>query len=322
MRTKRIIGCLAAAALVAAAAGCGGTSNADSGANDKGLTDINVGIVNFSENAMLFHAIEGGIFKAHGLNVKVTPAPSPIQVVAALLSGHEQLGFLTDTVLINVNLKGTPMKCVSAVDGQISPTRTEHALVASKQSGITSVSGLSGKKVGVVQLASINHMEARAQADAAGAKDVQYLSIPFPQMPQALASGQIDAAVISSPFLEIALKDGAKELSHPNQDLFPNGTMYCFAATTKYLADNGDVAGKFRDAMTESINFCKGNEAKCKETLEKYQKLSPEVAQQQTLATNFDPTLKAETLDAVQKMMKEQGFIDKTLDSDSLIWKP
>jgi NitT/TauT family transport system substrate-binding protein len=322
VRTKRIIGFLAAGALLAAASACGSSANGDSDGDANGLTKVNVGVVTFSENAMLFHAIEGGIFKDHGLDVTVTPAPSPTQVVAALASGHEQFGFLTNTVLINVNLQGTPMKCVSAVDGQISPTRTEHALVASPQSGITSISGLSGKKVGVVQLASINHMEARALADKAGAKDVQYVSIPFPQMPQALASGQIDAAVISSPFLETALEAGAKVLAHPNQELFPNGTMYCFGATDKYLSSNADVAKNFRDAMTESINFCKDNESECKKTLVKYQKLAPDVAQKQTLATNFNPELKVETLAEVQDMMKSQGFIDKTLDPQSLVWNP
>jgi NitT/TauT family transport system substrate-binding protein len=286
------------------------------------MTDINVGIVNFSENASLFLAIENGTFKKHGLNVTVTPAPSPTQVVAALVSGHEQFGFITDTVLINVNLQKTDMKCVAAVDGQISATRTEHAFVASAKSGITSLAGLSGKKVGVVQLASINHIEAVKLATDAGAKNVQYVSIPFPQMPQALQSGQIDAAVISSPFLEIALKDHAKELAHPNSDLFPDGTMYCFAALTKYIDANTDIAKSFRDAMNESILYTKDHEAEAKATLVKYEKLTPDQAQAQVLATNFVPDLKAETLGAVQDLMKQQGFIKTTLDPKTLIWEP
>ncbi|MET8354181.1 MULTISPECIES: ABC transporter substrate-binding protein [unclassified Micromonospora] len=305
------------------AAGCGDNAGGDSsGGGNSGVTDVNVGIVPFSPNAVLFQAIEGGIFKKHGLNVKTTSAAAPTPIVAAMVSGQQQFGFVTTPVLINANAAGTAVKCVAPIDGQVSKERDSSALVTAANSGINSLADLSGKKIAVVQLSSINLIGAKKLAEEAGATNIEWVVIPFPQMPQALADGRVDAAVVTTPYLETALKAGAKALAHPSSDLWPEGTVYCYGATAKYLDEHPDVAKAFQDAMTEAITYTKDHEDEVKQTLVKYLKLTPEAAKEQILPTNYVPEINVASIGDIQNVMEAQGAIKTKVNPADLVWQP
>jgi NitT/TauT family transport system substrate-binding protein len=315
---------MAMAALLSITAACGsGSSDDAAGSSDSGgLTDVTVGIVPFSPNAVLFLAQENGIFKKHGLNVTTESAAAPTPIVASMVAGKQQFGFVTTPVLVNANAQGTGIKCVAPIDGQISPDRDASALVAAKDSGITSLKDLSGKTVAVVQLSSINLIGAQKLITDAGAKDTKFVAMPFPQMPQALADHRVDAAVITSPYVETALEAGAVPLAHPSSDLWPNGTIYCYAATAGYLKDNPKVAQAFHDAMVEAITYTKDHEDEAKATLVEHLDLSPEQAQAQVIPSNYVPEINTDSIASIEKVMVEQGAIDKEVDPADLVWKP
>ncbi len=126
-----------------------------------------------------------------------------------MASGTEQFGFVTVPVLINLNTKGVPVKCVSNVDGNqpASPADDTTLLVAAKGSGITSVADLAGKNVAEVQLTSLNSLAVEVLAKKAGIDpaSIHQIAMPFPQMPAALAQGRVQAAVIVAPFAQAAI---------------------------------------------------------------------------------------------------------------------
>ena len=127
MRTSVKVMALAAVVSVAAACGNGGSnssaSSSASGSSAQSLTDVTVGIVPFTPNAVLFLAQKNGIFKKHGLNVTTESAAAPTPIVASMVAGKEQFGFLTTPVLINASAQGTAVKCVAPIDGQIAADR-------------------------------------------------------------------------------------------------------------------------------------------------------------------------------------------------------
>jgi NitT/TauT family transport system substrate-binding protein len=306
----------ALAAVMVVVAACGG-----GGGSASGSTEITVNIVPFTPNAVLFLGMEKGMFAKRGIEVELQRSASPIPVVASLLAEQADFGFVTTPVLINANREGTPVKCVAPVDGQISPERDASALVAAAGSGIDSLDDLSGKSVAVVQLASINLIGAKKLIDDAGATGTEYIAMPFPQMPQALADGRVDAAVITSPYLETALDAGAVVLAHPSSDLFPNGTVYCYAATAQYLEGNAPVAQGFHDAMAEAIGYAKDHEDEALATLVEQLDLTPEQAQAQIIPTNYVPEVNLDSIAAIQDLMAQQGAINSTVDPADLVWK-
>jgi NitT/TauT family transport system substrate-binding protein len=252
-------GFAAAVVSVLALAACSSGSNGGPTGAAKKLVNINVGYVAYSDDDALFLAIQDGMFAKHGLNVSLTSQANPIDVVSSMISGAEQFGFVTTPVLVNVNSKGTPLKCVSTVDGN-QPTKVADdgtMLVAAKGSGITSLKGLAGKKVATVQTSSLNSLSVETLARQAGVAPGSYqlVQLPFPQMPAALTEGQVQAAVITSPYVNTAIADGATVIDHPNVVLFGGATVTCMSALGSYIRKNPAVVADFHAAMNEATAY-------------------------------------------------------------------
>jgi NitT/TauT family transport system substrate-binding protein len=323
-------------ALAAATAACSSSpsssSSAGSGASASGgsgsgtVTNVTLGYVPYSDDASLFYAQDSGIFRKHGLNVSFVAQASPVAVEASMASGTEQFGFITTPVLINLNSKGQGVKCVSTVDGNepTNPANDSTVLVAAKGSGITSIKDLAGKNVAEVQLSSLNSLSVMVLAKQAGIDphSIHQIAIPFPQMPAALAQGHVQAAVIVAPFTQTALGEGATVLTHPNQVLFPNGTLTCLDAMTSYISANPTIVSEFRAAMDESVTYSATHESVVKQTLAKGLSLSMAVAEKQILATNFSTTFNEASMTQIGNDMKEFGIVSSVPPASSLIWNP
>jgi NitT/TauT family transport system substrate-binding protein len=252
------------------------------------------------------------------------PAANPIAVASSMLSGQQQFGFVTVPVLANLNAKGTPFKCVSSVDGQqpTDPAKDGTMLVAAKGSGIKTIKDLAGKKVATVQLASLNSLATEVLAKRSGISPTsfQLVQMPFPQMPAALSQGRVQAAVIVSPFVNTAIKQGATVLTHPNVALFPGGTVTCFDATGAYISQHPGTVSAFHTAMNEAIAYAQAHQTEAKATLAKYMSLAPDVAQKQILSTNWNPALNPATIDQIEAYMKQLGQLSKTVPASRMIW--
>lgn len=312
---------------VALMAGCSGGTNdsngsADSGSgSSSGLIDLNVAVVNATHESVIWYGIDSGVFKKHGLNVTTTSVASPIAASAAVSSGQSQLGLVTTPTLINANLAGTHLECVSPIDGQITPDRPLSLILASKKSGITKLDQLEGKKIAVLQQGSIHRLAMQAQLDQHGVEDPTYLAIPFPQMPQALASGRVDVAVIDFPYADTALAAGAVKLGDPTGPLYPNGTMFCYAGMSDYLAKNAKTAERFRDGMAEVIAYAKDHEHEVLQSLIKHMDMSKDDVAKLQIGSNFVPKINMESIGLMQDQMKQFKWIDKTLEPNDLVWK-
>ena len=308
-----------------ASGGTGSGTGGGTGASGS-VTNVTLGYVPYSDDASLFYAQSSGIFKKHGLNVTFVPQASPVAVEASMASGTEQFGFITTPVLINLNSKGQSVKCVSTVDGNepTNPANDSTVLVAAKGSGITSIKDLAGKNVAEVQLSSLNSLSVMVLAKQAGIDphSIHQIAIPFPQMTAALSQGRVQAAVIVAPFTQTALGEGATVLTHPNQVLFPNGTLTCLDAMSSYISANPTIASEFRAAMNESIAYSKTHEAAVKQTLVKGLSLTSAVAAKQILATNWNPALNTASITMIENYMKQFGVITSEPPASSMVWNP
>lgn len=323
-RTAAGIAILAAAVLALTA--CGSSASSGSASSGSKLTSINVGYVAYSDDAPFFLAIKNGTFAKHGLKVTLTSQANPIDVVSSMVSGTEQFGFVTTPVLANVSSKGTGLKCVSTVDGQ-QPTQNAQdgtELVAAKGSGITSLRGLKGKQVATVQTTSLNSLAVEVLAKRAGLAPSAYhfVQMPFPQMPAALAQGHVQAAVITSPFVNTAVAQGATVIDHPNVVLFGGATVTCFSALSSYISKNPAIVKDFNAAINETVAYSHTHQSAAKATLAKYLSLSPAVAQKQILSTNWVATLNTASIGKIEADMRQYGLLTKTVPASSLVWPP
>ncbi len=329
MRCGRYTAALGAALLAVTAAACSSSSSSSSSGSTSattGVTNVTLGYVPYSDDASLFYAQDSGIFRKHGLNVTFVPQASPVAVEASMASGTEQFGFITTPVLINLNSRGVGVKCVSTVDGNepTNPANDSTVLVAAKGSGITSIKDLAGKNVAEVQLSSLNSLSVMVLAKQAGLDphSIHQIAIPFPQMPAALAQGRVQAAVVVAPFTQTALSEGATVITHPNQVLFPDGTLTCLDAMSSYLSAHPSVAAAFRAAMDESVAYSQTHESVVKQTLASHLSLPMAVAEKQILATNFSTTFNSASIGQIESDMMQFGIITSEPPAASMIWNP
>jgi len=320
-----VVAALAVGVLVA---GCGGSgsSGSSSGHAGSGASTVQLGYVPYADDGPLFLGLEQGFFKSHGLNVTLATAPAPTPIVADLVSGKQQFGFVTTNVLIDAVSHGVPIKCVSTVDGNQSPdpNQDSSALLAGPNSGISSIAQLRNKTVAVVQLNSLNSVDVQEEIARAGGNpsSVHLISLPFAQMPEALKSGRVAAAIVVSPFSATAIQEGSKLLVHPDAQLFPNATITCIAASDSYIKSHPAQVKAWQAAIAQSAAYAKTHQSAARATLTHYLNLSPAAAQHAVLSTNWDTTFNTGSAEQQETLLKKFGALTTTVPVSKLFVNP
>ena len=197
-------------------------------------------------------------------------------------------------------------------------------VLAAPGSGVTSIGQLAGKTVAVVQLNSLNSVNVQALVAKAGGDptSVHLISLPFPQMPQALKSGRVAAAIVVSPFSATALSDGARPLSHPNSEMFPNGTITCIASSTSYIKGHPAQVKGWQAAIAQSTKYAKSHQSAMRSTLTHYLDLSPAAAQHAVLGTNWDTTFNSASAQKQEALLKKFGALSDAVPVSQLFYVP
>jgi NitT/TauT family transport system substrate-binding protein len=326
---------LAAIVSVLSACGSSGSSSSassassasgSSGSSSPSATTVQFGYVPYGDDGPLFLGIDQGFFKSRGLVVKPVPEVSPTPIVANLVSGQQQFGFITTNVLIDAVAHGVPIKCVSTVDGDQSPDPTHDSavLLAAPGSGISSVAQLQNKTVAVVQLNSLNSVDVQELVAQAGGNpsSVHLISLPFPQMPQALKGGRVAAAMVVSPFSATAISEGARPLAHPNSSLFPNGTIVCIASSISYIQSHPQQVKAWQEAINQSAQYARTHLPAARATLTRYLNLSPVAAQHAVLSTNWDTSVNTASVQKQETLLKKFGAISTVVPVSKLFSSP
>jgi NitT/TauT family transport system substrate-binding protein len=328
---QRLAGFLGGATLLAGVigllAGCGSSSKPSASSGSQGgTTTVQFGYVPYADDGPIFLGMKKGFFAKGGLTVKPVPAESPTPIIADLVSGKQQFGFVTVNVLINAVSHHIPVKCVSVVDGNQSPdpSHDSSVLLAAPGSGITSASQLAGKNVAVVQLNSLNSADVEQVVTQAGGngKSVHLTALPFAQMPQAVKSGRVDAAVVVSPFSATAISEGAKPLGHPNAQLYPNGTITCIASSTSYISSHPQQVKAWQTAIATSAAYAKTHQAAALATLTHYLDLSPAAARHAVMGTNFQTTINLASVRKEEAALRQYGGLTQSVAPSDLFDVP
>ncbi|TWE09412.1 ABC transporter substrate-binding protein [Rudaeicoccus suwonensis] len=239
-------------------AGCG-SSSSKGASSSGGMTTVNVAYVPLGLFAPLYVAQKKGYFAANGIKVDLNKVTSGQDAIPLAASGKEDvvIGGFSAGLFSSINA-GLDIKVVGSMnvaDG--STTNAPSQIVVGKNSGITSVAQLKGKKIAVL-----------AGPGGAGAfilgeilksanltiKDVTMVNLTSSDMPAAVASGSVDAAVASWPYTTQITSAGGTAIAVPPSGLASGGVVYggSFAKNTK-------VATAFMHALQEASRDLQGD---------------------------------------------------------------
>jgi NitT/TauT family transport system substrate-binding protein len=321
---------LVTAVLVATLAACGsgsggsassGSSSAGAAASTSGqVRKVSVGVIPILDVAPLYLGIQKGLFTKHGLDVTPKPAQGGAAIVPAVMAGEDQIGFSNLVSLLTAREKGLPLVAVAGGSSSTGDAAKDfNAVVVSKTSTLQSAKDLIGKKVAINTLNNIGDTTVKAAVEKAGGdpKGVTFVEMPFPDMPAQLASGKIDAAWVSEPFVSVVLAQGGRVLFDSLTAVYPTLQVATYFTSEQTKQKDPQLVQDFVAAMNESLDYATAHPDEARAVLTTYTKITAEVTGK-VILPGWPSKLDGQSATAVGGAAQKYGTLKKAPDVKGL----
>lgn len=313
-RTVVLLGVLAASIAFAACGDDEASPAAGSGSAGERAV-VRVAVVPVHVVAPVYLGIEKGFFADENLEVVPEVAQGGAEIIPAVISGETQVGISNTASIVLAASKGLPLRVVTPL-GPIPRNSEGQCLCVKRDSEIQSLADLEDKRVAVGTLANIEQLTLTATLEREGVdvSRVDLVEIPLPDMPVALDSGRVDAAMLSEPFVTQAEANGVRVVSRPYVDAVPDLTIASYFTSAEYAENNADVLQRFTRALQRASRYADEHEAEVREIVPTYTKISPQVAQQISLEPFGGGSSNQRPLETTAELMLQQGLIEEIPD--------
>ena len=313
----------AAGGTSSAASGSASASGAATGTPEK--PDITIGALPSADSVTLQIAEDKGFFKQQGLNVKIITETTTNAGTQGLLShtmdftGENYVGmFAQEEAVKGLNLK------IVADNSQTSAGL--YVLLVPKNSPITSIAQLKGKKVGFPAPGfNFGSMAADIQMKPYNESSADFTTVvePFSSAIPALASHQVDAIFTTEPFVTIAeAQTGDRVLTDLLGGPLAGFPTACWGTTASFVQQNPKTVAAFQRAMTEATQVAAGDSAYVRSELPKWiPTMKPAIANVITLPT-YNTTLTLARMQRVASVIESLGHLPSNFDVSSMFYPP
>jgi NitT/TauT family transport system substrate-binding protein len=275
------------------------------------MANIKLGIIPIIDVAPVKLGIEKGFFTEQRLTVTTQDAQGGAAIVPAVVSGQYQFGYSNVVSLMVARSKKMPLKVISigARAGK-NPLDDGAGQLMVKAAGITKVQDLAGKTIAVNTLRGINEVVVRSTLKAQGVDDtsIKLVEVPIPNMPAALESGQVHAAMMGEPFITIAARAGAHPLPISYAAMSASQPIAAWFTMESYAKGNADVVKRFKTALDKSLRYAEEHPDEARAVLDRYLKLPAGVSGEVTLP-GWDPTINESELTRLADLSVELGIV-------------
>jgi NitT/TauT family transport system substrate-binding protein len=266
-------------------------------------------------------AQDRGIFHKNGLEVEFSFVSGGQLQAATLIADAVNIVGNNPIQILLADESGADLVIVAGADGQTK--ENAYSGVAYNTKTIAKPSDYVGKKVAVPGLQSLMHIAFQMWLKTKGVdpKQVSFVETQMQNMPDQLATHQIDAAVSSPPFLDVlASKPDAKVLNFTAQLPQPDFVDAFYMAKREWTKAHPKALAAFRASIREATDMVVKNPEIVRPELVKYLKMKPEDAQKASLPNYFfdvTPPMMQFWIDAAH----EFGVTRKTISVDDVLLK-
>jgi ABC-type nitrate/sulfonate/bicarbonate transport system substrate-binding protein len=262
-------------------------------------------------------AQEEGLFKKHGLDVRINTGPSGSAMVAFLVNGQIESAFGSEIAgIANHNLD--PNVIVAA---QAARLVRWLALVGRN---IDNLEGLKGKKVGVARgsggeifwLAMLDKLKLNAA-------DYTVVNVEAPEMVAALERGNIDAYAVWEPWVTrgLAAVKNTKVL-RTQEGILEQGVFIYM--NLGWIKKNPDPADGFMRALIEATELINKDRPRAAKAVSAFLKsLDPPMVEQLMTKLRYDMELSQDSISMLrlaESQLKQQGKLTKPIDYGVFIY--
>jgi NitT/TauT family transport system substrate-binding protein len=317
---RRIVAIALAAAVTVVLVACG---DDDSGGEQSGSgpATLTVGILPIVETAPLTIAQQQGFFEEENLSVKTEMAPGGAAIIPAVLSGSQQIGWGNTPSTLIAAARGLPIRVIAPGASTGVGDEDVSAVVVGGEGNTRKPADLVGESVAVPTLSSLAEYASRSALAKLGADDQQidFIEVPFPEMPPALASGDVAAAFVVEPFRTIALAQGARPLLQPFSELSdePFETTQ-WVTSEQYLQENPDVVARFTRAIAKANRYAQEHPEAVRQALLEYTEIPEPIAQKIRLP-QWSEELDRPSYELLEEVTREAGDLEGDPNLDELL---
>ncbi|MBI5583939.1 MAG: NrtA/SsuA/CpmA family ABC transporter substrate-binding protein [Deltaproteobacteria bacterium] len=212
MRSKAI--CLIGLLLLTATIGPGACSRG----GDPGKVEIvTIGVPPLEQNALLYIADQKKFFADHGLRIVIKDYDSGVKAVGALLKEEVDLAETAEFPFVQAAFQKEKIRIIACND-----KFENDYIVARKDRGISKISDLKGKRIGLT-LKTINefYLGRFLALNGLNIRDVIHVDLAPAQYLKALTGGEVEAIIAWQPYVDRIRKEVGGVVVWPGQSSQP-----------------------------------------------------------------------------------------------------
>jgi NitT/TauT family transport system substrate-binding protein len=318
---RRIVAGLAIATVLVAAAACGSSGSSGSTGASGAPSSVKVGVIPIVDVAPIYLGKQKGFFSSRGIDLILESGQGGAAIVPGVVSGQFQFGFSNVTSLMVAVTKNVPIRAIA--NGVASTGKQGEdfgGVVVSKDSPIQTAKDLAGKKVAVNTLKNIGDTSVRESVRKAGGdpSGIQFVEMPFANMPAALTKGDIDAAWVVEPVLASVKAQGGRVIASNFVDVASDLTVALYFTSDKLAKENPQLVAKFVEAMKESLAYADSHPDEVRQILTTYTKIDAA-----TMAAMILPKWPAEpnkaSIERLAQLGQQDGVLTASPDLGKLV---
>ena len=313
----RLSPALAVVALLATAA----CSPSEEGTGEGELTTVTAGVIPIVDVAPIYLGVDQGFFSDRGIDLQLESGSGGAAIVPGVISGEFDFAFSNIVSLIVAREQGLPL---AALTNGVTTAGEQGAdfggVFVLDDSDVTGAADLEGLTVAANNLNNIGDTTVRqsVRADGGDPTEVDFVELPFPDMPAALETGRIDAVWAVEPFASTIREAGHREIASNFVDTHPELSVAAYFTGEDRLAQDPELFDDITAALEESLAYAEDNPDEVRRILGTYTEIDEEVIEQMVLP-RFPEQINDESVQTLAELMVTDGLIESEPDLDALL---
>ena len=198
-----------------------------------------------------------------------------------------------------------------------------HGDILTVAKDINSVRDLKGKRVAIPHRMSVHNilLSQALKKEGLTLKDVEWIELPPPDMPAALARGDIKAFIVAEPFGTKAIQAGFGKKLLNAKDIWPDYICCGLVINPVFKKQNPTAVKEYVDSFTAAGRFIDTNRREAIKIARQYMNIDEKVFEQSLShdVTYGDLRLKRGEVEQLQKYALELNLLKKPANLDNLL---